>query len=149
MPVLQLVVPVWHGLLVGLHEAPAVQATHDPLLQTSLVPHVMPLPAGPDETHTDVPVAHDVLPARQTLPPGLQATFAVHATHAPPMQTSLVPHAVPSATLVALVHVDVPVEHEVVPVWHTLPLGLQAALAVHAPHWPLLQTWPEPHAVPF
>jgi hypothetical protein len=139
-PVEQLVVPVWQGPLFGLHAVPAVHATHDPLLQTWLVPHVMPFAELPPLMQTDVPDAHDVLPARQTLPPGLHGAFAVHETQLPPLHTWLVPHAVPSATFAALPHVAVPVAHDVDPVWQTLPPGLQMAPAVQAPHWPLLQT---------
>jgi hypothetical protein len=188
-PLVHDVVPVWHA--ETLHVAPVVQETHEPLLQTMLVPHdvpfmtfvtllvhadtpvahdvvpvwqaetlqavpvvhvvhwplsqTMPLPhAVPLVTlltlavHADVPVAHEVSPVWQA--DGAHAVPDVHATHAPLSQTWLLPQAVPLATFVAPVHIDEPLEQSVVPVWQTLPPGLQFAPVVHAPHVPLLQT---------
>jgi hypothetical protein len=54
----------------------------------------------------------------------------------PPQQTWPIPHDVVSFTLVAPLQVDTPVEHDVVPVWQTLPPGLHVWFATHAPHWP-------------
>jgi hypothetical protein len=149
LPVVHVVIPVWHGLLFGLQLAPAVHAVHAPLSHTWFVPQVMPFALLPLDTQTDVPVEHDVWPARQTLPPGLHATPAVHAVHVPPLHTWLVPHDVPSVTLVGLGHVAVPVPHDVTPVWQTLPAGLQLTPAEQAPQPPLpSHTWLLPQAVP-
>ena len=41
-PLEQLMIPAWQ-IVVGVHDAPAVQALHDPLSQTSFEPHVVPL----------------------------------------------------------------------------------------------------------
>jgi hypothetical protein len=133
-PVLQVVWPFWQELPPGWQATPAVQALQAPLLQTWFVPQVIPLALLPDWMQTDVPVSHDVCPARQTLLPGLQPAPAVHATQLPPLQTLLFPHVVPSATFAAFTHVEVPLAHDDVPVWQTLPFGLQAAPAVHGPH---------------
>jgi hypothetical protein len=148
VPVAQEVIPFWQGLFDGLQAVPAVQFTHDPLLQTWLLPQVIPLAAGRAFVHTEAPVAHEVVPVWQTLPLGVQPAPAVHATQLPPLHTMLLPHDVPSATFAALVHVEVPVEQSDVPVLQTLPLGLHVAPAWQAPHVPLLHTCPEPHAVP-
>jgi hypothetical protein len=151
-PVAQDVMPFWQGLLDGLQAVPAVQGEHDPLLHTSLVPHVMPLAALRGLVHTDVPVAHEVVPVWQLLEAGVQPTFAVHITHCPPLQTWLVPHTVPSATFIALPQVAVPEEQSVVPVWQTLPPGLHCVPDWQAPHVPLLQTAcidPRVQVVPF
>ena len=45
-PVVQLSVPVWHGLDVGVHAPPAVQVTQLPALQTMFEPHDVPSVAG-------------------------------------------------------------------------------------------------------
>jgi hypothetical protein len=79
---------------------------------------------------------------------GLQGVFAVQFTHDPLLQTWLFPQVMPSAALRGLVHTDVPVTHEVVPVWQTFALGVQPTFAVQATHCPLLQTWLVPHDVP-
>jgi hypothetical protein len=62
-----------------------------------------------------VPVAHEIAPVWQG-PGGLQAPPAVHATQAPLLQTSLVPHEVPLVTLPVATQTGVPLEQEVVPV---------------------------------
>ena len=112
-----------------------MHATQLPLpSQTSFVPQVVPTPVKPVCPHTDCPDEHEVVPARQRLPEGLQGVFAVHAMQFPRSQTSFVPQTVPSLTFVVFVQVDEPVEHDVVPVWHGLPPGLQAWLGVHEPH---------------
>jgi len=71
---------VWHGL-VDVQVAPDVQATHEPLLlQTSLVPHVVPVLAlTPVSTHSAEPLAQDTRPTWQALE-GTHATPAVHAS---------------------------------------------------------------------
>jgi hypothetical protein len=125
-----------------------VQLTHDPLLQTRLVPQVIPLAAERGFVHTDVPVEHEVVPVWQTLPFGVQPAPAVQSTQVPLLHTLLLPHDVPSATFVAFAQVDVPVEQSDVPVLQTLPPGLHVAPAWQAPHVPLLHTCPEPQSVP-
>ena len=59
------------------------------------------------------------------------------------------PQVVPSATFVAAsTQTEVPVEHEVAPLWHGLATNGQARPAVHALHVPALQTWFSPQLVP-
>jgi hypothetical protein len=96
---------------------PAVplHAAHAPVQQIPAL-HPVPSAAFVAPPHVCVPVEHDVVPAWQTLPPGLHPTFAVHATHDPLSQTMFVPHDVPLATLPVELHVGVPVEQLVVPV---------------------------------
>jgi hypothetical protein len=72
--------------------------------------------------------------------------------HAPPEHTPGVPpevQAVPSAIFVVVAtHWLVPVVHDVTLSTHA-PAGVQFAPAVHAVHWPALQTMFDPHACPF
>jgi hypothetical protein len=124
-----------------------VQAVHVPALQTWLVPQPVPFATGVrGAVHFCVPVAHEYTHVWQEsyahVPP------AVHAAHDPPLHTWSVPQDVPLATGDALVQVETPMEHDVVPVWQTLPFGLHDWPAVHDTHCPLLQTWLVPHAVP-
>lgn len=73
----------------------------------------------------------------------------MQALHMPPLHTMLSPHGVPSATFVGLGHVDAPVAHDVVPDWHGLPPGEQAAFAMHEAQVPLpSHTMLVPQAVP-
>ena len=110
----QAIVPVSHGLL-GVQEVPFVQALHEPLSQTSLVPHEVPLAMLPLETQTEVPVVQLVTPVWQGA--GVHASPGVHASQVPLSHTPLVPHAVPSATLLPVsLHVPAPDEQETVPV---------------------------------
>jgi hypothetical protein len=147
VPVVHEVVPVTHGF-VGVHAAPVVHVIQLPLLQTSLVPHEVPLETlVPVSVQTDTPVVQEVVPVWHAFV-GVHAAFAVHALHEPLSQTSLVPHEVPLLALFPVsVHTDTPVEQEVVPVWHGLA-GVQVALLVHAPQVPLSQTSFVPHDVP-
>ncbi len=62
-PVPHASVPLWHGLALGVHGAPAEQATQLPPEQTRFVPQVEPLAALPDVTQAETPVEHDVVPA--------------------------------------------------------------------------------------
>lgn len=87
-------------------------------------------------------------PVRHWLLLGLQAEPVAHETQLPPLHTWLVPHGVPSPTLVRPAQVEAPVAHEVVPVLQRLPLGLHEAPDVQATHWPPEHTWLVPHVVP-
>jgi hypothetical protein len=158
-PSTQVIVPVAHDvvptlqLLVGfvVHDEPAVQAPHPPLLQTMFVPHELPFGLLPASTQVMVPVRQDVAPFLQLLVGFVVHDVpAVHALQAPPLQTRFVPQAVPFALLAPSTQVIVPVEQDVVPVLQLL-VGLVAhdEPAVHALHAPLLHTPFVPHAVPF
>jgi hypothetical protein len=65
------------------------------------------LQPGPD-VHVTAPVRHALLFGTQDVP-------GAHATQLPPLHTMPEPHVVPSLAGAVLVHVDVPVAHEVVP----------------------------------
>ncbi len=130
------------------HDAPhallsLVVSTHCPPQHRPPL-HDVPLPTFVTLTHMEVPVAHDVIPIVQVV--GLQATLAVHEEQLPLSQTMLVPQEVPLPTFVTLVHVDVPVAHEVVPIVQFV--GLQPTLAVQLAQPPLSQTMLVPQEVP-
>jgi hypothetical protein len=93
-----------------------LHASQAPVQQIPLVPHDVPLVTLLVEPQVCDPVAQDVVPVWQVLPPGAHDTPAVQATHVPLPQTMLVPHEVPSATLPVAPHVEVPVVQDVVPV---------------------------------
>jgi hypothetical protein len=61
-------------------------ATQAPPMQILAVPHGVLSATFPVTPHTDEPVAHDVRPVWQTLPPGVQAWLGVQLLHAPPEQ---------------------------------------------------------------
>jgi len=146
-PELHDVVPVRQGLLLGVHAVPAVHAAQIPLVQTSFVPHAVPLAAFSVDTQIGCPELHDVVPVWQGLL-GVHAVPAVHAAQIPLVQTSFVPHAVPLATSSPVeTQIDCPELHDVVPVWQGL-LGVHAVPAVHEPQIPLVQTSFVPHTVP-
>jgi hypothetical protein len=85
-PVEQTSVPLWQGF-AGLQAVPAAQATQLPPLQTMPVPHVVPSGRLPVVPQTEAPVAHDVVPALQTVPAGVHALLAAQAVHAPLLHT--------------------------------------------------------------
>jgi hypothetical protein len=147
VPVEQLVADTTHAP-AGVHGVPAVQALHAPLLQTMFVPHAVPFDPGIIvSVHVDAPVAHDVVPRSHWLV-GVQDAPAVQAVHVPPLQTMLVPQAVPFCAGPSVsVHVGVPVEHEVVPVWHG-SAGVHAEPEVQLTQAPSSQTMFVPQTVP-
>jgi hypothetical protein len=147
VPVTQEVVPVRHAL-VGWQLAPAVQATQVPLLQTRLVPQTVPLTS-------ELPVSAQVIVGEQAVMPawqgfaGVQASPAVHATHAPALHTMLVPQLVPFATLPDSTQTGAPVVQVVMAVRQGRFAMVQLAPAVQAPQVPVaLQTRLVPQAVP-
>jgi hypothetical protein len=54
-----------------LQAAPFAHATHVPALHTIPEPQLVPFATLPVEVHTEAPVAHDVVPVRQTFPLGV------------------------------------------------------------------------------
>jgi hypothetical protein len=146
VPELQSMYPTRHALFCGEQGALLVQETQTPLLQTWLVPHGDPLASGLAPLQTDAPLAHDVVPERQTLgvpasSTGVQVEFAVQPTHVPsPSQTWLAPHVVPGGALPSLSWQKMPPStHWALPVWHGLSGGVHAAPLVQAAHAPLSQ----------
>jgi hypothetical protein len=90
---------------------PAVQAEQVPLLQTWLVPQLVPLVTLPVAApHCCVPLAQVYVLVVHAV--GLHAPPAVHAEHVPLLQTWLVPQLVPLVTLPAETHCMLPDEHE-------------------------------------
>ena len=85
--------PLWQTF-TGVQGAPAVHETHEPPLQTSFVPHGVPLVAVPVCAHTPTPVEQEIVPVSQPLF-SVHDAPVVHAPHDPLSQTSFVPHDVP------------------------------------------------------
>jgi hypothetical protein len=146
-PVLHELLPTWQELLGGQVRF-AVQATQVCApLHTMLVPHVPPTVTLPLATHVEAPVEQDVVPVLQEFDGGHDRP-AVHAVQAPPLQTRLAPHDVPSASdVLESLHTGVPVAQLNVPVWHVL-LGVHALPLLHVTQAPALHTMPVPHDVP-
>jgi hypothetical protein len=89
-------------------------------------------------------VEQENVPVWQGLLLGLQFPPEEQVTHAPFLQTFPVPQTfgVPSATLTGVRQTAVPVEHDTLPVWQGLLLGLQSLPSGQAPQIPLLQNFP-------
>jgi hypothetical protein len=147
-PVMQELVPCWHGLVGDLQVPLETHAMHWPELHTRLVPHDVPSATFAVKAHVELPVAHVVWPFWHGLLEGLHAVPAVQFTHEPALQTWLFPQVIPFAADTGLMHAEVPVAQDVVPVWQTLLLYTQPTLAVQATQVPPLHTWLVPHGVP-
>jgi hypothetical protein len=115
-PVVHVVVPRSQGL-TGTQDAPTVHALHEPLSQTALVPHIVPLATCELESlHTATPVEQLVVPLSQGLA-GMHAAPWLQALQVPSSHTIPVPHEAPFARLVIVSpHTALPVVHEVRPV---------------------------------
>jgi hypothetical protein len=116
----------WPGFTQGW----PLSRTHTLLAQVAFVPHAFPQVL--QLLLSLVVFTH--VPEQSVSPLG--------QPHVPPAHTMPdpeAPQAVPFAAFPADVHVETPPAHEVVPVWHTLPPGLQGRPAVHGPHWPSSQ----------
>ena len=110
------------------HESAFVVALKLPSLQAVQAPAAQNFPAAqarpsgallPLSTQTLVPVAHEVLPTWQALADGAHATFALHAWHAPALQTRSTPQLLPSPTLApASLQTGAPEAQSVLPWWH-------------------------------
>ena len=96
-PVVQVSVPVWQGLLMGVQAPPLVHPMHVPALQTWFVPQGVPLARFPDSTQRGEPVAQDVVPVLHALP-GWQLEPAAQVTQVPALQTRSVPQLAPVAS---------------------------------------------------
>jgi hypothetical protein len=151
VPVAQESVPVWQGLPPGVQATPAVHATQEPALQTWFVPHEVPDGSGPVATHTGTPAAQLTTPWVHDMPVGEHSPPAVHALHAPRLQTMFVPHEVPLGALLPVgVQVGVPVAQLRVPSTHGFDAGTHAVPATQSllQRPSTVQTAPAPHAVP-
>jgi len=69
--------------LVDEQVEPFGRGTQAPALQIFPGAQLVPLATLPVDVQTEVPVAHDVVPFWQTLPPGMHPWLGVHAPHAP------------------------------------------------------------------
>jgi hypothetical protein len=148
-PIEQSMEPLWHGS-IGVQIAPWLHALHAPApSQTMFAPHGEPAGAfEPVSVHTAMPVEHDVVPTWHAFG-GTQVEPWAQEAHAPLLQTRLAPQDVPLVALLPVsMHVEVPLAHEVVPVWHAF-VGVHADPAVHAVHAPVSQTAFVPHGAPF
>src|SRR5262252_3584582 len=139
----------------GLPEqlCPCVHEPQNPLpSQTWFVPHAVPAPTFPvPSTQVDVPVRQEVTPVLHCDGLPLHMVPAVQATQLPlPLQTMLVPHAVPPVLGVPSTHVCTPVVHEVTPFRHAAPgFVVQGWPLAQTVHWPdALQTELVPQLVP-
>jgi len=100
-----------------VHVWPAVHATHiPPPLQTRLVPQLMPGALLPPSVQVMAPVEQVVVPLRQAFALPVHDWPGVQATQPPlPLQTMLLPQLVPAVFAVPFTQVDMPVEHDAVP----------------------------------
>jgi len=118
---------------------PGTQSMQAPLpLQTRLVPQLAPAALFASSTQVRVPVVHEPMPLLQAFGLFEQAPPGVQATQLPALlQTMLVPQPVPAAFIVPFTHVDLPVEHEAVPLKQGFGLPEQLWPGVHIPQKPL------------
>ena len=124
----------------GVQIAPWLQ-THAPVTsQTWPMPHELPVGSGPGSTQVGVPLLQEVVvPPRQTIP-GSHAAPTVH-THAPEVQASPLPQAVPSRTLPVSVQTGAPVSQVIAAVLQRgSVVDGQAVPAAHGTQLPALQT---------
>jgi hypothetical protein len=140
-PVAQLVAQTVHEL-AGVQTVPAVHATQLVPWQTMFRPHDVPAAtAVPVSLQTGSPDAQSVVPLSHGFVVGVHCALWVHAPQFPSSQTWLAPQLVPLGTLSPVsLHVCVPVEQSLTPMWHRLDAGKQTAFAVHPMHAPLSQT---------
>jgi hypothetical protein len=133
--------------LDGVQLAPDAQVSHEPLLQTWLGPHPVPLGTGvPVSSHKGMPLVQLSVPVSHTLV-GVHAAPAAQAVQVPVSHTMLVPQEVPLTTSPMATQTAAPVEQSVIPSWQRL-VGVQAAPDAQATQAPLSQTSPDPHDVP-
>ena len=145
LPVVQICVPLWHGLL-GVQAPPAVHDTQLPSLQTWLLPHIVPFATFPVSAQTGTPVTHEFAPVLQWFV-GWQLAPAVHALQVPLLQTMFVPHDVPLARFRPVSEQVIAGEQACVPAWHALA-GVHDIPIVHDTQLPELQTMLVPQEAP-
>jgi hypothetical protein len=152
-PVLQEVTPCLHRFGFVEQLAPATQPMQAPEpLHTWLVPQVVPAGSLPVASmHVCAPVLHEVTPSLQKVGFVVQLLPAVHDTQVPLLlHTRLLPQLVPVAFCEPLMHVWLPVLHEVMPLKHSeLGLVVHEVPEVQPMHPPEpLHTWLVPQLVP-
>jgi hypothetical protein len=143
---MQVSVPVWQGLAVGVQAPPGVHETQVPVLHTWLLPQVVPLATFPVSAQTGTPVTHEFAPVLHLFD-GWQLAPAVHGPQTPLLQTLFGPHTAPLVRfLLVSAHVIVG-EQVCVPAWHGFA-GVQDSPAVHDRQLPELHTRFVPQVVP-
>jgi hypothetical protein len=150
-PVEQEVVPSLQLFGLPGHDWPCVHPTQPPEpLQTMLVPQLTPGDLLLPSTQAMTPVEHEVVPLRHGFELPEQDVPAVQEMQPPaPLQTMLVPQLVPAVFGLPFAHVDMPVEHDAVPLKQTPGLPVQLCPGVHMPQNPFpSQTWLDPQDVP-
>ena len=147
VPDSQLVVPSLQGLPVS-QDTLAVQAAQVPLLQTWLVPQLVPLATfRVVSVHWGVPVAQDNVPVWHLFV-GVQACPSVQLTHRPPLQTWLLPQDLPAAAGPVSTHTGAPLVQSILPTLQGSARS-QAMPALQATHSPVeLQTLSLPQVSP-
>jgi hypothetical protein len=146
LPELQEMIPASQGFPRAQVVPPPVHETQLPPVQTMFVPHAVPSMTFPVAMQTELPVEQDVMPVLHWLL-GWQLAPVVQEMHAPPLQTLLFPHDIPSMTFPVSAQAATPLMHDVAPVLQGL-VGWQLTFAVQAPQVPLSQTLLFPHDVP-
>jgi len=147
LPVVQICVPAWHGLL-GAQATPDVHGTQLPSLQTWLLPHVVPFAMFPVSAQTAVPVTHEFTPVLHLFA-GWQLEPETQSMHVPAeLHTLFVPQVVPATRFLPVSEQVIDGEQDCVPAWHGF-VGLQASPTVQETQLPLLQTMFVPQVVPF
>jgi hypothetical protein len=131
----------------GVHEPQNPFPSH-----TWLDPHAVPgATLAAPSTQVAAPVAQETIPTLHGDGLPLHALPPAHATQVPvPLQTMLLPQAVPAALAAPSTQVCAPVAQDVTPFVHAAP-GFVAHgwPGAHSPHCPFaLQTWLAPQAVP-
>ena len=117
-PVAHEVMPVLHGDGFPLQPVPAVQATQVPeLLQTMLVPQLVPAGLSASSRQVGTPVLHALIPLMHAACGFVvQAWPAVHRVHWPfALQTWFAPQPLPAVFEAPSTQVCAPVAHEVTP----------------------------------
>ena len=108
-----------------MQSAPGVHDMHRPPTHVRFAPHDVPLDTSPVSVHVACPALQEVVPVSHGLPFGWHEAPATHEPHVPFKQTSFVPQAVPSGTLVIWTHAGDPDAQDVMPDWQTFPGALQ------------------------
>jgi len=117
-PVEHEMTPFLHADGLPLHPAPAVHETQLPeLLQTMLVPQLVPAALFVSSTHVCTPVEHEMTPFLHAELGFVAHDWpAVHSVHWPfALKTWLTPQPVPAALTAPSTQVGAPLMHEVTP----------------------------------
>lgn len=151
VPLVQAVVPKKQGLGLLLHEAPAVQDEHTPVVeQTWFVPQLWPAAFCEPSSHEGPLNPQLVTPFQHGLGLPVHDVPAMQLTHEPePVHVRPAPQAVPADLGLPSTQLAAPVLHEMAPSRQGSGLVVQVAPAAQDTQLPPdEQTLPEPHAEP-